>query len=76
MWNIIIGVIFILGGISGSMALRGTNSTIGIAVVGGVLVVWGIIQTAGSRSSTAPPRMMRRRRVARRPPTGTARGPR
>ena len=72
MWNIVIGVIFILGGLSGTMALRGTQSTIGLAVFGAILVVWGIIQMSSNRrSGQAPPRLMRRRR---RPPTGPARG--
>jgi hypothetical protein len=44
MWNIIIGGAFIIGGLSGKMALRGTESSIGIAVVGAGLVVWGIFQ--------------------------------
>ncbi len=51
MWNIIIGAVFIIGGLSGQLALRGTNSSIGLAVIGGVLIVWGLVQVARGRSS-------------------------
>jgi hypothetical protein len=44
MWNIVIGVVFIIGGLSGQMALRGTSSSGGLAVVGLVLVGWGVFQ--------------------------------
>lgn len=67
MWNIIIGAIFIIGGISGKLALRGTNSTIGIAVFGAVLLVWGLIQVSGARSSTYAPMPRRRRTPGVRP---------
>lgn len=50
MWNIIIGGVFIVGGLSGNMALRGTNSGPALAVVGGLLVVWGIVQVVRARS--------------------------
>ena len=45
MVNIIIGIIFIIGGLSGSLVLRGTNSSGGLVVVGIGLVIWGIIKT-------------------------------
>lgn len=44
MWNIIIGIIFIAGGLSGQLALRGTDSGGALAAVGGGLVIWGIVQ--------------------------------
>ena len=44
MWNIIIGLVFIGGGLSGKLALRGTESGPALAVLGGVLVLWGIVQ--------------------------------
>lgn len=50
MWNILIGIIFIIGGLSGGLALRGTNSGGALAVVGALLLLWGIIQVARSRS--------------------------
>ncbi len=49
MWNIIIGLVFIAGGLSGQLTLRGTNSGPALAGLGGVLVIWGIYQVAKSR---------------------------
>lgn len=42
--NIIIGAVFIIGGATGQLALRGTNSSTGIMVVGGILVVVGLFR--------------------------------
>jgi hypothetical protein len=42
MIKIIIGVVFIVGGLSGKMALIGTNSGNALAVLGAVLIAWGI----------------------------------
>lgn len=44
MWNIIIGVVFIIGGLSGNLALRGTQSGEALAVLGVALVIWGGVQ--------------------------------
>ena len=44
MWNVIIGIIFVIGGMSGQIALVGTNSSSAIAILGAGLVVWGIVQ--------------------------------
>ena len=44
--NIVIGIIFIIGGLSGNLALRGTHSGGGIAAVGGFLVLLGIFRMA------------------------------
>lgn len=49
MWNIIIGIVFIIGGLTGNLALRGTNSGEAIAAVGAGLVVWGGVQVAKAR---------------------------
>jgi hypothetical protein len=49
MWNIIIGIVFIIGGLSGKLALIGTNSGGGLALFGGGLIVWGIIQMVKAR---------------------------
>lgn len=49
MWNIIIGIAFIVGGLSGKLALRGTQSGEALAAVGGLLAVWGIVQVVRSR---------------------------
>ncbi len=44
MSRIIFGVLFIIGGASGQLALRGTNSSIALVVVGVIFVVIGIVQ--------------------------------
>jgi hypothetical protein len=51
MWNIIIGLVFIGGGLSGHLTLRGTNSGPALAGLGAVLAVWGIVQVAKGRNS-------------------------
>jgi len=59
MWKIIIGVIFIVGGLSGTMVLRFTNSSEALAIVGVGLVVWGIVEMrrrpVGSSGSSSRP---------------------
>jgi len=52
MGNLIIGALFIIGGVSGHFVMRGTNSTWALAALGGVLVLVGIVQL--SRSPAAP----------------------
>jgi hypothetical protein len=42
--NIIIGLVFIVGGLTGNMSLRGTHSGPALAAVGAVLVVMGIFR--------------------------------
>ena len=42
--NIVVGLLFIGGGASGQVVLRGTDSSVGIAIVGGVLVIVGVVQ--------------------------------
>ena len=51
MWNLIIGTVFIVGGLSGQLALRGTESGPALAAVGGVLVLWGIVQLVRGRKT-------------------------
>jgi hypothetical protein len=51
MWKIILGVIFIIGGLSGQMVLRFTNSSEALVVVGVGLVVWGIVEVVRRRSA-------------------------
>jgi len=46
--NIIIGVIFIIGGLSGKLVLMGTHSGPALAVVGGGLIVLGIFRMSQS----------------------------
>lgn len=50
MWNIIIGLVFLIGGLSGKLVIRWTESSSAAAVVGGALLVWGIIQVVRARS--------------------------
>ena len=44
MVNIIIGIVFIIGGLSGKLALIGTNSGGALAVLGAGLIGWGVLQ--------------------------------
>ena len=46
MWNILIGIVFIIGGLSGRMALIGTNSGLALTAIGAGLVVWGLVQVS------------------------------
>ena len=48
-FNIIIGVVFIIGGLTGNLQLRGFHSGPALAVVGAGLVIWGIVRLASSR---------------------------
>ncbi len=50
MWNIVIGLVFLIGGLSGKIAIRGTDSTVAASVVGVGLIVWGIVQMVRARS--------------------------
>ena len=49
MIKIIIGIIFIIGGLSGKLVLIGTNSGVALAGFGAVLVVWGIVRMVRRR---------------------------
>jgi len=46
MVKIIIGVVFIIGGLSGKLVLVGTHSGVALAVLGAVMIVWGIARLA------------------------------
>ena len=48
--NIIIGGIFIVGGLSGHLALAGTRNGPALAVVGVGLIIWGIYRIVSSRN--------------------------
>ena len=50
MWNIIIGIAFIVGGWSEGFVLRGTNSCTALVIVGIGLMIWGIIQTTSNNT--------------------------
>jgi hypothetical protein len=47
--SIIIGVVFIIGGLSGKLVLIGTHSGPGLAVVGGILILLGIFRMVRAR---------------------------
>lgn len=46
MWNIVIGGIMIVGGLSGKLALIGTNSSGALVAIGFGVLGWGIYQVA------------------------------
>ncbi len=48
--NIIIGLIFIVGGLSGKLAMRGTQSGGALAVIGVFLLGLGVFRMATSRN--------------------------
>ncbi len=50
MGNIIFGIIFIIGGLSGKLSLRGTDSGPALAALGAGLLIWGIVQVSKGRS--------------------------
>ena len=51
MSSVIIGLIFIAGGLSGKLALVGTNSGVALAVVGVLLVGRGIYRMRKQRAA-------------------------
>jgi hypothetical protein len=42
--NVIIGLVFVIGGLSGGLVLKGTNSGAAIAAIGAVLIIMGIVR--------------------------------
>ncbi len=54
---IIFGIIGLIGGLSGKLALRGTNSSMALTIVSGIMIIIGVVQMirqrAGSGASTA-----------------------
>ena len=54
MSSVIIGLIFIAGGLSGKLALVGTNSGVALAVVGVLLVGRGIYRIRQQRAVQQP----------------------
>lgn len=53
MYKIIIGLVMIVGGLSGKLVLIGTNSGMALAALGGVFVVWGIVRIARAKQARA-----------------------
>lgn len=39
-----IGIVFVMGGLTNTLALRGTNSSTALAILGAGLIIWGGIQ--------------------------------
>ncbi len=56
MSSLIIGLIFIVGGLSGKLALIGTNSGVALAVVGVLLVGRGIYRIRQHKAQQQPQR--------------------
>ena len=48
MWNIIIGLVFIIGGLSGRLVLIGTNSGPALAALGGGMLILGLVRVSRS----------------------------
>ena len=42
--SIVIGVVMVIGGLSGKLVMRGTESGIALAVLGGVLIAIGLFR--------------------------------
>jgi len=51
MWNIIIGLVMIIGGATGKLALRGTSSSGALVAIGVGLLGWGIFQMVRGRNN-------------------------
>ena len=51
MWNIVWGLIMFGGGASGKLALRGTDSSGALMVLGGILIAVGIFQMIKARTA-------------------------
>lgn len=51
MVKIIIGLIMVVGGLSGRLVLIGTDSGVALAALGAVLIVWGIVRMVRQRQS-------------------------
>lgn len=49
-FNIVLGLVFIGGGLSGKMALIGTGSPMALAAIGLLMVIYGAYQAISSRS--------------------------
>lgn len=56
MFNLLIGLLFIVGGLTGLIELRGTGSSDAIAAVGTALFIWGLFQTRSRRRREASTR--------------------
>ena len=46
--NIIVGLVFVIGGLSGGLVLKGTNSGGGLAIIGVLLILFGLFRLTRS----------------------------
>ena len=51
MVKIIIGLVMVVGGLSGKLVLIGTDSGVALAGLGVVLIVWGIARIVAAKKS-------------------------
>ena len=72
MWKLIIGIVFIIGGLSGKMVLRGTDSGLALAGFGVILCIWGGIQMKDASKAARP---VQRRPILKRRPVAPGRRP-
>ena len=49
MFNFLTGLLFIVGGLSGLIELRGTGSSEAIVALGAELMIWGLLQMIARR---------------------------
>lgn len=63
MGHIIAGVVFIIGGLSGALVLKGTGSSGALVVVGIGLVIWGILQGNSSEEKAKGDRRLNSKNV-------------
>ena len=55
MIKIIIGLVMVIGGLSGKLVLVGTQSGVALAGLGAVLIVWGIVRMVRQRQGPPGP---------------------
>ena len=49
MFKIIIGLVMVIGGLTGKLVLIGTQSGVALVVLGVVMIVWGIARISSGR---------------------------
>ncbi len=53
--SIVIGAVMVIGGLSGNLVLRGTDSGGGLAVLGFVVIGIGVFRIVKANNQAAPP---------------------
>jgi uncharacterized membrane protein YfcA len=51
MWNILLGILFIIGGLSGNFVLRGTDNSELLVLIGVALAIYGGYQVLRRRQA-------------------------